>query len=113
LPKESKPTPKGEPRDKSNWHWLYKHPVEFSKNNHTRSDHALGVLQLTLLSRPRPVKSRKFPGNARTKASESREIDSSAASTRQIAVTISLGYPRTAAAPARRPRSLARLPGGS
>ncbi|MFJ8690315.1 hypothetical protein, partial [Micromonospora wenchangensis] len=22
-------------RGKNNWHWLYKHPVEFSKNNHT------------------------------------------------------------------------------
>src|ERR1044072_1665646 len=28
---------------KYNWHWLYKHPVEFSKNNHTRSRTALGA----------------------------------------------------------------------
>ncbi|HEX5198543.1 MAG TPA: amidohydrolase [Actinoplanes sp.] len=28
---------------KSNWHWLYKHPVEFSKNNHTRSKTTLGA----------------------------------------------------------------------
>src|SRR4051794_12920122 len=25
------------PRGKYYWHWLYKHPVEFSKNNRTRS----------------------------------------------------------------------------
>ncbi|MDZ5445811.1 hypothetical protein U2F26_24285, partial [Micromonospora sp. 4G57] len=32
--------PKGElpgPGYKSIWHWLIKHPVEFSKNNHTPS----------------------------------------------------------------------------
>jgi hypothetical protein len=39
LPKESKPTsdtkPDTSPGYKSIWHWLYKHPVEFSKNKHT------------------------------------------------------------------------------
>src|SRR5690242_12359938 len=33
-------------REKTNWHWLYKHPVEFSKNNRTRSKTALGALVL-------------------------------------------------------------------
>src|SRR3954469_7363479 len=41
LPKESKP--KKPAREKTNWHWLYKHPVEFSKNNRTRSKTALGA----------------------------------------------------------------------
>jgi hypothetical protein len=41
LPKESKPTrptKKADPASPGinhNWHWLIKHPVEFSKNNHT------------------------------------------------------------------------------
>jgi hypothetical protein len=33
LPKESKPNLIGQAI--TNWHWLIKHPVEFSKNNHT------------------------------------------------------------------------------
>jgi hypothetical protein len=33
LPKESKASKKAQ--GKTNWHWLIKHPVEFSKNNHT------------------------------------------------------------------------------
>jgi hypothetical protein len=37
LPKESKPDQTGQGK-KSTWHWLYKHPVEFSKNNRTRSN---------------------------------------------------------------------------
>ena len=37
LPKESNPliTKNKQARVKINWHWLIKHPVEFSKNNHT------------------------------------------------------------------------------
>ncbi|MEV6709683.1 hypothetical protein, partial [Micromonospora wenchangensis] len=38
LPKESETeqTKQACPaRGINNWHWLYKHPVEFSKNNHT------------------------------------------------------------------------------
>ena len=45
LPKESKPK-KGF-GGKSSWHWLYKHPVEFSKNNRTRSRTALGATAQT------------------------------------------------------------------
>ncbi|MEU5566553.1 hypothetical protein, partial [Micromonospora musae] len=38
LPKESQPEDPEESTStgyKSIWHWLIKHPVEFSKNNHT------------------------------------------------------------------------------
>lgn len=37
LPKESSPIPqkRDKPRYCHNWHWLIKHPVEFSKNNRT------------------------------------------------------------------------------
>jgi hypothetical protein len=43
LPKESKPDQTGQGKNYI-WHWLYKHPVEFSKNNHTRSKTTLGAL---------------------------------------------------------------------
>ena len=47
LPKESQPVRQNltSPGYKSNWHWLIKHPVEFSKNNHTPSENpTLGAL---------------------------------------------------------------------
>jgi hypothetical protein len=65
LPKESKPTKRGS-GVKHSWHWLIKHPVEFSKNNHTRGTlHgsqtvvSLGVapgrpLRISPLARPSP-----------------------------------------------------------
>jgi hypothetical protein len=39
LPKENPQnhatTKAAHPEGQTNWHWLIKHPVEFSKNNHT------------------------------------------------------------------------------
>ncbi|HEY0698027.1 MAG TPA: hypothetical protein VGD43_09480, partial [Micromonospora sp.] len=34
-PKPTRPNMAKPARGQTNWHWLIKHPVEFSKNNHT------------------------------------------------------------------------------
>ncbi|MFG2104343.1 hypothetical protein ACGFJ5_27510, partial [Micromonospora echinaurantiaca] len=62
LPKESQPEDPEEstsPGYKSNWHWLIKHPVEFSKNNHTPSGFPIfgtpsGATSLTYPGRSAP-----------------------------------------------------------
>jgi hypothetical protein len=58
------------PRHKTIWHWLIKHPVEFSKNNHTPKTCRLGrrpVLGALVRLYPRkfPASNPGFPGVAR------------------------------------------------
>jgi hypothetical protein len=104
LPKESsRPKPTG---GKTNWHWLYKHPVEFSKNNHTRSitpEHSLNFTRSFPLRQFREisVKSTGVP----FRAPENLHDDSPC-----ISSGIPPGRPRRASSES---RSLARLPGGS
>src|SRR4030095_4253499 len=66
--------PKNQPdknltRQKHSWHWLIKHPVEFSKNNHTPrstspSRLALGVPPGRPLRRRPPPSLARFPGGS-------------------------------------------------
>jgi hypothetical protein len=42
VAKENPKPPKKKIPGNTNWHWLIKHPVEFSKNNHTPKTSRLG-----------------------------------------------------------------------
>src|SRR5262245_14009145 len=99
-----------------NWHWLIKHPVEFSKNNRYPANRS-GALQLlypALSVPPNPGRGPEFRRNRKVQAPQIQQKESRAANG-------AAGHPaETSRVPPGRPRraseesrSLARLPGGS
>ena len=100
----------------TNWHWLIKHPVEFSKNNRYPANRS-GALQLlypALSVSPNPGRCPNFTGTERFRHHKLQQKELWPRTAQRFTLLVLRGFPQDGRARApEESRSLARLPGGS